>query len=134
MSGGFVLPDAVCGQSHFLPSRHLSVAQRLSALMSVNEGNDLCAACHVGRGARYSPVTTNWGNGQLLCMPANWCRITSPTLQRQAQIRQAKGQPHLGPTRAQLALQSCHSYIFRTPPPLLSPTACPTLEPKQMLL
>lgn len=46
-SGGFVLPDAVCGQSHFLPFQHLSVTHCLSALMSINEGNDLCAACHV---------------------------------------------------------------------------------------
>ena len=49
--GLFVLPNAVCGQSHFLPLQHLSLSHCLSFLMNINKGDALFAVCHVWRGA-----------------------------------------------------------------------------------
>lgn len=119
-------PWCRCDQSHFLLFRHLSITHCLSTLMSINEGNDLCATCLVWRGVwhLWSPLTG--GRDDFCARQLIGVESHHLALQRGAQIRMPKASTSLCPTGTQLVFQSCQYLAFRNHP--LPP------EPKQILL
>lgn len=127
-SGGFILPNAVCGQSHFRLLQHLSVTHSLPFLMSINKGNAVRAACHVWRGAWYPMVTANWGKGWLSCTIANWCQITSPRIVETGTHQSDPGLSPSLPRQDPAGISELPQFSIERPP---NPQAS---EPKQVLL
>lgn len=81
----------------FSAFRHLSITHCLSTLMSINEGNDLCATCLVWRGVwhLWSPLTG--GRDDFCARQLIGVETHHLALQRGAQVRMPKASTSLCP-------------------------------------
>lgn len=127
-SGGFVLPDAVSDQSHFLLPQRLFETDCLSAPIRINHSNDFCGCLSCLRRCTvcYGHHSLGKGTDDFCACQLIGVESHHLTLQRQAQIRMPKGRTRLCPTRAQLAFPNRLKLAFRKHP--LTP------EPQQILL